>query len=114
MISPADVIMLKAYVAEPADVMKNIASKQIIRIEITVLSGYSLKTIKTAVSGEAINNLTASRLQSPVVLKAIVPNTESQIIVNTVGINTTPKMNSRMVLPLDILAMNIPTMVSMR
>ena len=81
----------------------------LIRIEITLLNGYSLKTINTAVSGEAIKDLTASRLQSPVVLKAIVPNTESQIIVNAVGIRTTPIINSRMVLPFDILAMNIPT-----
>ena len=54
--------------------MKKISSRQMIKIEITLLNGYSLKTIDTAVSGEVIRDLTASRLQSPVVLKAIVPN----------------------------------------
>ena len=101
--------MLKEYVAESADVIKKIASKQIIIIDITLLNGYLLNTIKTAVSGEAARSFTVSKLKLPAVLKAIVPKTDSQIMVKAVGISTTPIMNSFIVLPLEILAINIPT-----
>lgn len=109
LIFPSDVIMLKEYVAESADVIKKIASKQIIIIDITLLNGYLLNTIKTAVSGEAARSFTVSKLKLPAVLKAIVPKTDSQIMVKAVGISTTPIMNSFIVLPLEILAINIPT-----
>ena len=39
LISPFEVIMLRAYVAESADVTKKIASRQMIKIEITLLNG---------------------------------------------------------------------------
>ena len=65
--------------------------------------------INTAVSGSATISLSSFILQVPDILNAIVPNTESHTIVKTVGTITTPIINSRIVLPFDIRAMNIPT-----
>lgn len=108
-ISPFEVIMLNEYVAESADVTKKIASKAITNTDSSLLNGYFSNTMNTAVSGEATIFINSARLQSPETFKAMVPKTESQIIVKTVGAITVPIINSRIVLPLEILAINIPT-----
>ena len=109
LILPLLVIILNEYVAESAEVIKKIPNKTTIKIEITLLKGHSLKTINTAVSGDLTSSFTASMLQSETVVMAMALKTDSQMIVNIVGITTTPTINSLIVLPLDIRATNIPT-----
>ena len=78
--------MLRAKVAESADVMKKIQSKTIISREIIWFMGYFLSTMKTSVSGDEISLTISSRLQFSADLIAIKPNTENQTIVIKIGI----------------------------
>ena len=100
---------LKEYVAESAEVTKKILSSAITNTDNTLLNGYFSNTINTAVSGEATMFASSVRLQFPEASSAIVPKTESHRIVNIVGAMTAPIMKSLIVLPLEILAMNMPT-----
>ena len=90
-------------------VIENIDNNIITNIERTFANGYFSKTINTAVSGFATMLTNSVRLHEPVTLSAMVPNTDNHNIVNKVGAITAPMINSLIVLPLEICAINIPT-----
>src|SRR5690606_5149105 len=107
--SPPAVRMLTTSEPESAEVTKKIAITTIAVIVMSMLRGSCSKSTKITV---AISACTAStRPASPASSKliAVLPNTTIQKNVVSDGASSTPAMNSRIVRPREIRAINIPT-----
>src|SRR5690606_23490016 len=95
----------KTKVAESAEVMKNIETNRIAIMDKTIPIGNSLNTPNR--TSEVSNPVKSTPLFWTSM--AVVPNAANQIKEMIVGISKTPKRNWRMVRPLEIPAMKIPT-----
>lgn len=95
---------------ESEDVTKKVTINKTATMETTVVQGNCSKSTKRAV-GIWFNVAAEIAPPSPPnsINKAEFPKILSHRKVKPVGTNNTPKINSRMVRPLEILAMKIPT-----
>lgn len=104
-ISPLDENMDNAKIPEFDDVMENVINRQMAMKENTIPSGYSRKTTNNTVSVDS----TAFAIICLSRFKPRLPKMENHKKDTMDGANITPITNSRMVLPLDILAIKVPT-----
>ena len=102
--SPCDVNIPSTNVAESADVTKNVQRSTIATIDIKDPIGYSLITTKNAVD---VDWIASDAIPEPR-LNPIPPNTANHMNDASVGARSTPVTNSFIVLPFDILAINVP------
>ena len=95
---------------ESEEVTKKVTIKSVASSEANVVNGRRSRNTNNAV-GMCV--VTAETISPPCALNSInraeLPNTLNQRKVKPAGIKSTPRMNSRMVLPREILAMNMPT-----
>src|SRR5699024_159899 len=106
---PFVVILAKIYVAESAEVTKNVATKIIERTDSNVVNGNCSSVTNNAL---VISSSTSWAIFVPLfrsLYKAVPPKVAIQIIARTGGTTTTPPMNSRIVLPFKTRAPNAPT-----
>ena len=103
--SPSDENIDKTKIPELADVMKKVHKRQIAMIEKIIPNGYSARTTNSAVSvtSFALLIIPISRFNPKL------PKIENQIKETIDGAMITPKTNSLIVLPLEILAIKVPT-----
>ena len=111
MIAPSVVSIDSTYTPELADVTKNAHKEIIATIAKIDPSGYSSRTINSPTSGVATTSFKVSIAIAPVSPRLIprLPNTAPQIQEAIAGTRTTPSKNSRIVLPLEMRAINTPT-----
>src|SRR5699024_3468867 len=106
---PFVVILAKIYVAESAEVTKNVATKIIERTDSNVVNGNCSSVTNNAL---VISSSTSWAIFVPLcksLYKAVPPKVAIQIIARTGGTATTPPMNSRIVLHFETRATNTPT-----
>ena len=107
---PPEVIMSITNEPESDDVTKKVITNSVANNETIVAQGSLSKKTYNAVG---MSERTAVEIALPGSLssmkRAEFPNMLSQKNVKPAGMKSTPRMNSRIVLPLEILAINIPT-----
>ena len=94
---------------ESEEVTKKTETIKIPKTEVTLLKGNSFKKTNNEEALSAAMGADKSPGEATSKSSAEPPNTEIQRKVIPVGTNSTPNTNSLMVLPLDTLAINIPT-----
>lgn len=104
-ISPLQENMDSAKIPEFAEVMENVANRQIAITANKLPKGYSRKTTNKTVSVDS----TAFKMIFVSKLSPRLPKIENHIKDTMEGAKITPITNSRIVLPLDILAIKVPT-----
>ena len=89
--------------------IKNVHNKTTVTIERKVPIGYSANTLNKANSEFAANSFTLSNGIFCAKFNPNGPKTENHTIDANAGATETPSINSRTVLPLEILAIKVPT-----
>ncbi len=95
----------KTNVAESAEVTKNVHNKTIATKDIIFPKGICSITTNNAVS---VTSIAFAAISGPKFIP-VAPNTANHRKEPKAGINDTPRINSLIVLPLDIRAINTPT-----
>src|SRR5699024_4177082 len=106
--SPLDVIIPSTYAAESADVTKKIKIKNIPRILVISVSGNDSNVANKASSTSAVTSSASPPAPNNSTCKAVPPNVTNQRTASTEGTKSTPVINSRIVLPREIRAINNP------
>src|SRR5690625_2665435 len=105
---PLDVMEANTYVAESADVTKNIKMSIIDIVLVNISKGSFDNIANKAISTSLFTKVPIPPSPNISMLSAVAPNVVNHNKASKEGAISTPVINSRIVLPLEILAMKSP------